>query len=309
MEVPIGFVETDVHRFHVITRPVYHATALALAERDPENLLTSASAPSGALGPHGTVVRTRPPGPMEGRGQVLYISLDNGETLIVKKQRRGGLYGRMMGDIFSQEWQAVGEVSLAETAWKKGVPVTQVAFAMSAPAGKGRLARYRRAYVASVKLPGARSLMDVLTGDAPEAERRIALVTAARTINRAHSRGFTHGDLNLGNILVQRSEQGEYSGWLIDLSHSWLGGSLRFDRRVANLMRLYRSAEKWLPARIPSRRFREVVRFLRTYTEHRPGEVRRYVEAAAGYRSSFFLHRLSWKLRGVKPRSTASTRP
>ncbi|HET6373480.1 MAG TPA: lipopolysaccharide kinase InaA family protein [Candidatus Polarisedimenticolia bacterium] len=308
MEIPIGFVESEAHGFHVITRPVYYATAMALAEGDPERILASGTPPStGSLGPHCTAVLRRPPGPMQGRGPTLEIAFDNGETLIVKKQRRGGLYGKVMGDVFKQDWQAVVEVSLSETAWKKGVPVAQVAFAMSAPAGEGRLAGYRRAYVGSVKLPGARSLMESLANESNETERRRSLVTAAAAINRAHGRGFTHGDLNLGNILIQRSGQGEYSGWLIDLSHSWLGGALRFDKRVENLMRLYRSAEKWLPATIPSSRFRDVVRFLRAYTEHRPGEVRRYIEAAAAYRSSFFLHRLSWKLRGVKPRPTAST--
>jgi hypothetical protein len=287
MEIPTGFIETEAHGFHIITRPVYHKVVVSLAARDPERALDEAAAvPGPAPGP---------PGPMEGRGARLEIPLPDGEILLLKKQRRGGLYGKFVGDIFKDQWRAVSDIALSETAWKKGVPVAQLAFALSAPAGVGRLASYRRAYVASVKVPGARSLMQWLAADTTETERRVAMETAAAAINRAHDRGFTHGDLNLGNILVVRSERGEYTACLIDLAHSTLGGTLVFEKRLDQLMRLYRSVEKWLPDDDLQRRLRHVTRFLRAYTQHEPGQVRRYVEASSRYGMSFFLHRLSWK--------------
>jgi hypothetical protein len=60
-------------------------------------------------------------------------------------------------------------------------------------------------------------------------------------------------------------------------------------------MRLYRSAEKWLPDENLQRRLRHATRFLRAYTSRDPGQVRRYVGASSRYGMSFFLHRLSWK--------------
>ena len=71
------------------------------------------------------------------------------------------------------------------------------------------------------------------------------------------------------------------------------------DPRLDNLMRLYRSAEKWLPEPDMRRRFRDVVSFLRDYTSREPGEVRRYLEGAAKHRTSLFLHRLGWKASGA----------
>ncbi len=286
MEVPTGFIETSAHGFLIITRPVYHRTALALAETDPEKALAASI----------------PPGPMQGRGARLEIPGEEGEVLILKKQRRGGLYGRWRGDIHKDDFRAVSEVMLSETAWKKGVPVALLAFAMSAPAGAGSLSSYRRGYCASIKVPGARSLMDWLGSSPGETERRAVIRAAAAAISRAHDRGFYHGDLNLGNVLVVKSGQGEYTGWLIDLAHSTLGGTLRDKPRARNLVRLYRSAEKWLPASTPAdarRRRRDIVRFLRAYTGGGRGAVRGMLNEARKSRASLLMHRLGWKATGA----------
>jgi len=285
VEIPTGFVRAEANGFQIVTRPVYYKLALSIAERDPERLLATGQAPGE---------------PMRGRGARLELPGEGGETLILKKNRRGGLYGRLFGDIHRTDYRAIGEIILGESAWKKGVPVALMAFAMSAPAGEGRLAKYRRGYSASIKVPGARNLMEWLSGDGDETERRAVIAATGYAINRAHNRGLKHGDLNLGNILVVRSEQGEYGAWLIDLSHSTLGGALSFKPRVENLVRLYRSLEKWLPVTGETgarRRFREIVYFLRAYTDREPGGVRKYLAEAARHRASLAMHRLSWKAR------------
>lgn len=292
MEVPTGFVEAEANGFQIFTRPYYYDEAVSIARRDPETVLAE-----GARGDSTDAL------PMRGRGRVIELSVGDGETLIFKKKRRGGLYGKLMGDVFKNDWQAASEVALSETAWKKGVPVAQVAFAMWAPAGEGRLASYRRAYLASIKVPGARSLMEWIEGESTPGELREVLRAAGETVVRAHERGFYHADLNLGNVLISRSEQGEYSAWLIDLNNSQLGRNLRFNRRLDNLMRLYRSAEKWAPADPPVR-LRQAARFMRGYAKGDRIEARRYFQAAARYRASLMLHRLSWRAR----RSSAATR-
>jgi hypothetical protein len=241
---------------------------------------------------------------MQGRGVRVEIPGEGGETLLLKKKRRGGLAARLMGDIYRKEYEALSEVMLSELAWKKGVPVAPLAFAMAAPAGEGRLRSGWRAYEASVKVPGAHSLMDWLSMPLEPARRREVLAAAGACVQRAHNRGFAHGDLNLGNILVSRSERGEYGGLLIDLAHSVMGRTLTFNPRIDQLVRLYRSAEKWLPD-APRRRMADIVIFLNAYTAGDAGETRRILEASARHRGSLMLHRLGWKARragAVRPR-------
>lgn len=294
MEIPTGFMELHAHGFRIITRPVYHDKAVELARQDPEKLLASAAAP----------------GPMQGRGSRLLLPGESGETILIKKNRRGGLYGKLRGDVHRGDNQALAEVIISENAWKKGVPAGLLAFVMSAEAGPGRLASWRRAYSAAIVVPGARNLMEWLSEPLTTAQRRGVLTAAAESIRRAHDCGLTHGDLTLGNIIVTCSDQGEFNATLIDLTHSSLGRVLVYKSRVANLVRLYRSAQKWLPEADTRRRQREVVRFLRSYTKRERGETRRYLRMASGHRGSLFLHRLSWKAGGgpagrVRRRSSA----
>src|SRR5262245_29969843 len=127
--MPTGFVETEAHGFYIITRPAYYRIALEVAQRDPEKLLPAESPQKTAR-------------PMQGRGPRIELPGKGGETIILKRQRRGGLYRRLMGDVFRDNYQSVSEIFISETAWKKGVPMALLAFAMSAPAGESRRATY-----------------------------------------------------------------------------------------------------------------------------------------------------------------------
>ncbi|HEY3176387.1 MAG TPA: lipopolysaccharide kinase InaA family protein [Candidatus Polarisedimenticolia bacterium] len=292
MEIPTGFMETRAHGFYIVTRPVYLKIALDVASRDPETILAGAAQP----------------GAMEGRGPRVELPGEGGESIILKKQLRGGLYRKFRGDTYRSDYHAILEVVVSERAWKKGVPVGQLAFAMAAPEGPGRLASYRRAYSAAIKVPGALNMMERLSSTSSVPERRAVLTAAAEGIRRAHDRGMEHGDLNLGNILITKSGRGEHGALLIDNGRSELGRVLLFRPRLRNLVRLYRSAQKWLPDPDPRRRSREVVLFLRAYANRERGEVRKYLEAAGRYRASLFMHRLAWRTgrtRTLTPRSSA----
>ena len=69
MDLPTGFVETEAHGFHIITRPAYFRIALEVAQRDPEKLLETEAAHAGT-------------GPMEGRGARIDLPGEGGETII-----------------------------------------------------------------------------------------------------------------------------------------------------------------------------------------------------------------------------------
>lgn len=299
MELPTGFTEVRDGKFLILTRPVYYELAVSIARQDPETLLARVAAAQGNGGSGETKGAHHPP---SGRGVVVELPGDGGTTLILKKNRRGGLYGRFRGDVHKTDYEATTELFLSETAWKKGVPVALVGFVMAAPAGEGKLASWWRGYCATIKVEGARSMMDLFSTEMPAAKRRLVLNAAGEAVAKAHNRGFFHGDLNLGNILIVKTDQGDYGGWLIDLGHSTIGGTLRMRPRLDNLMRLYRSAEKWLPPRDEKearQRRRDAVRFLRAYTGRRRGEVRRYLEGLSRRRASLLFHRLGWKALGT----------
>jgi hypothetical protein len=301
VELPTGFTEVREGKFLILTRPVYYELAVSIARQDPETLLARAAA-SGGNGGSGET--PGPHAPPAGRGTVVELPGEGGTSLILKKNRRGGLYARFRGDVHRTDYEATVELFLSETAWKKGVPVALVGFVMAAPAGEGKLASWWRGYCATIKVEGARSMMDLFSSPMPPAKRRLVIAAAAEAVAKAHNRGFYHGDLNLGNILIVQTDQGDYGGWLIDLGHSTIGGTLRLRPRLRNLMRLYRSAEKWLPPRDEAetrQRQRDIVRFLRVYTGRRRGEVRRHLEGLSRRRASLLLHRIGWK--AVPPRA------
>ena len=299
MELPTGFTEVRDGKFLILTRPVYYDLAVSIARQDPETLLARAAA---AAAENGGSAETKGAHPPSGRGVVVELPGEGGTSLILKKNRRGGLYGRFRGDVHRNDYEATVELFLSETAWKKGVPVALVGFVMAAPAGEGKLASWFRGYCATIKVEGARSLMDLLSSEMPAVKRRLVINAAAEAVAKAHNRGFSHGDLNLGNILIVQTDQGDYGGWLIDLGHSTIGGTLRMRPRLNNLMRLYRSAEKWLAPRDEAgarQRRRDTVRFLRAYTGRRRGEVRRYLEGLSRRRASLLFHRIGWKAFGT----------
>ena len=292
MELATGFIEAHANGFNIITRPHYYDLAVSIAEKDPESYLAEAGA------------TTRDPEqPMSGRGRIAELPGSEGETLILKKRRRGGLYGKLKGDICKSEYEAVSELYISESAWKKGVPVALLGFVMTRPSEEKK--GWWRGYSASIKVAGARTLMECLA-DPPGPTRRAAIDVAGHAVSRAHACGFNHHDLNMGNILIVKSEAGEWGGWLIDLAGSTLGGALPKKARLDNLMRLYRSAEKWLAPKTDAgarQRFRDIVRFLHAYTKGDRKEMRACIEAAEKRRTSLFFHRLGWRMRGVGPRA------
>lgn len=253
------------------------------------------------------------------RGGTLGLACGDGRRVLVKALFRGGLPARLGGGFHGRR-RLLAEMAALEEAGRRGVPTARLAFGASGVMKSGRVLPI----LATEEIEGALSLAGILASpstdrDAP-GDRRRALEAAGAAVRRAHDLGLDHPDLNIGNVLMTRAgapRGGEPAGeepmgsrvgeealaYLIDLGPSRLGPALQPARRGANLVRLYRSAEKHLGE--DPRRLRDAAAFLRGYLRAAPdpgrrlrrqllGSVRRRLPAVA-------LHRLRWRISGYRP--------
>ncbi len=192
-------------------------------------------------------------------------------------------------------------MAVLEEAGRRGVPTARLAFG----AGGAMRSGTTLPVLATEEIEGARALVEILASPSTDRDatgnRRRALGAAGAAVRRAHDLGLDHADLNVGNILL--TDPGEPVAHLIDLGPGRLGPALPPARRGANLVRLFRSAEKHLGE--DPRRLRDAAAFVRGYLRAAPdpgrrlrgrllGSVRRRLPAVA-------LHRLRWRISGHRP--------
>ncbi len=253
-----------------------------------------------------------------GRGATLEVDCGDGSSLVLKALKRGGLPARLRGGYHGAS-RMLAEMTILEEAGLRGVPTSRLAFGATGLRDSGA----EVGVLATELIPRAIRLGDLMSAhtlpglpedprgrrrkDSPLPSgkraaidsRRQALRAAGLAVARAHDLGLDHADLNIGNVLIQRSGEG-WSGFVIDIGLSTLGHSLEMPRRAANLVRLLRSVEKHL-GRDP-RRARDGAAFLRGYLSSLPAPRRRQRrELLAAIRRgipAMLIHRLGWSLLG-----------
>ena len=185
--------------------------------------------------------------PFRGRGRLDFFQLDNGETVLVRTYRHGGILRRLTGDLFFT-WPPRPFRELAATAeisWR-GVSTSEVLGAwverVWGPVYRG--------WLITRELKGAQDLWGALEGGLYfENQGRTLLQAVARSIRRMHLRGVYHEDLNLKNIMVRR-EGDQVRSYIIDFDKARLfSGEVPPQRAQRNLMRLLRSICKLDPDR------------------------------------------------------------
>lgn len=172
-------------------------------------------------------------GTATGRGITWFVR-DGERELVLRHYRRGGLFGRLIKDLYAgldpANSRAMRELALLAAMRKEDLPVP-------VPIG-ARLHRIGPLYRADLligRIPAARDLLAVLQS-APLTASQWQQIGAM--IGRFHTAGIDHTDLNIHNILLDSDGQ----SWLIDFD--------KCDRRPAgpwqqaNLARLQRSFEK-----------------------------------------------------------------
>ena len=226
-----------------------------------------------------------------GRGRIFTVPSPDelpGDELILKQILHGGMFSRVNRERFLGPERVLEELRVTHLARERGVPVPEVAFAAWTPGFSARL------FLATVRVPGSRSLEDVLCAELPGPSRRQALAAAAQAIREMHDGGLLHADLNLRNIMLAETEAGP-EGFVLDLDRSRFPSRLSDGGRAANLTRLLRSLEKSpAAARIG---WTTRARFLLEYAEGDRARFRSLAVAIQRRAAALLpLHRLAWRV-------------
>ena len=201
-----------------------------------------------------------------GRGAVFLVPFGE-KRLVVRHCRRGGLFGRLLGDVYLGRDRALTELSISDEAADRGILTPEIVAVVQRRA----FGPMFRADIVSLEIPDAITVGEYIawypattTRDVLREKRQIVDAVAV-AVRRMHDAGVVHGDLNVNNLMLRR-RSGEVEVSIIDLDGSRLLDKLRPSHRRRELMRLSRSLMKMRlqPCPIDDE---DRLRFLRSYGE------------------------------------------
>ena len=191
----------------------------------------------GLLNPAGLWQKTSRQDHLMGRGEV-YVSKGPRSAVAIRRYRHGGLLRRLTGDLFFFGNRPFQELVVTEHAKSAGVPSLKILAAIKQRGWGG----WYQGYLITEYLPAALDLIDYLDRQPSQAKRQKAIAQAAEAVRKIHKKGIYHADLHLKNFLVEDGRRVKV--YLIDFDKSRVFPHLSPSRRMKNLRRLDRSAEK-----------------------------------------------------------------
>ncbi len=225
-------------------------------------------------------------------------------SFVVRDYCHGGLFGKILRDIFWNSLRPLRELSICEAAGKSGIKTSEVIAIV-----KNRvLGPIYKCRLVSKEITGAIDLMELLLNAEKNklvARKRQIINKTAKAVKEMHGAGIYHADLHLKNILIQ-SAAGKVDVYIIDLDKSRQYEKISLHQRMRNIMRLDRSVEKMIrnnrvtfdetyPFPISGT---DKLRFLKEYikTDNKSKKPLRYY--LQSYNTSHNLHRLWWSVGG-----------
>jgi tRNA A-37 threonylcarbamoyl transferase component Bud32 len=239
----------------------------------------------GLLKPAGLWNKIAHPTPLMGRGEVFLVK-GKGGAFAVRKYRHGGLLRGLTGDCFFFGSRPFQELAVTEKVKSAGVPTLKILAAIIERGWGG----WYRGYLITKYQPSATDLISYLDKKVKGNKRQEVIVRAAKAVQKIHARGIYHADLHLKNFLVEEKTRRVL---LIDFDKSRVVPQLKPARRMKNLKRLDRSAEKLKRLGLPvTKRDKEI--FCRAYAAG-DQEIRRYLKTyMQRYRWYKLLYRWGW---------------
>jgi hypothetical protein len=226
------------------------------------------------------------------KGRTLHpsIPLEDGKRMVLRQYSHGGLLRTITGNLYFFGARSFRELALTEE-------IRSCEISTISPIGAIHhriFSLFYQAYFLSLEVPNALDLIQYFqkVGVRPPREsllsKRKTIRSTGLLIRQFHQAGFFHGDLQLKNILIARDQL-----LLIDFDRSYRRQSLSLQEKIRNLLRLNRSAEKWIQQGLPLTRT-DCWRFFLAYA----GDDRKIREAMRKalqtYSLRFLFHRFGW---------------
>lgn len=211
-----------------------------------------------------------------GRGtyQTIPVAGNNGERLVVRNYRHGGLFGKLSGGVFYNKKRPVHEVAVNEIAFKNNVPSAEVVAIIK----RRFCGLFYKADFVTREITDAVDLVQLITESSLifiQRFKRPIIRALAKLVRNMHDAGIFHADLHLKNILVKHDADGEFHSYIIDLDKSVVAETLNINQRIKNLRRLDRSIEKlrWVSSKTNTSLYQKMsvisqvdkIRFFRLY--------------------------------------------
>ncbi|HHT9119235.1 MAG TPA: lipopolysaccharide kinase InaA family protein [Candidatus Hypogeohydataceae bacterium YC41] len=246
------------------------------------------------------------PRTVKGRGQYPCVVLENGKTVIMRRVRHGGLWGKIAGGVLWGVGRPVRELINAKECLERGVPTAEiVGIRLERVLGGfgtflGVALPLFRAEVFSKEIPATIDLLGLLTSPQEFHQHKRAIIRAvAMAVRAMHEVGLYHNDLHLKNILITMPSLGRpFKAFVIDLDKSSLHERLLLSQKIKNLLRLDRSIEKFMAVGAYCNTpllLRDKLRFLRDYMGSDPSAAA-WKELARRLNPRYTFHRLWWKI-------------
>lgn len=143
-----------------------------------------------------------------GRGGIVRTPLADGAAAFVRRYRRGGWLGPLLGEAYfdrpPRPWR---ELVATEAARAAGIVAPEVLAAVAEPFERSVFGVPYRGLLVTRALEERRTLGEALRDAADDQSRRDWVAAAVRAVRRLHSSGVHHRDLNVSNLLVGASAE------------------------------------------------------------------------------------------------------
>jgi tRNA A-37 threonylcarbamoyl transferase component Bud32 len=223
------------------------------------------------------------------------IPLEDGKRMVLRQYSHGGLLRAITGNLYFFGARSFRELTLTEEIRSCGIPtipsIGAIHHCIFFP--------FYQAYFLSLEVPHAIDLIQYFNemGVHPSREnlssKRRTIRSAGLLIRQFHQAGYFHGDLQLKNILVAGDQL-----LLIDFDRSYRKPSLSTEERMKNLLRLNRSAEKWIQQGLPLTRT-DRWRFFLAYAGDDKKIREAMQKALQTYSLRLLFYRLGWAIEKI----------
>lgn len=222
MKVPEGYVR--------LRRGIANAIVRADALLEVDRALAS-----GTLHDFARVMADRE---LRGRAPAYVCRLRNDLRVVVRHNTHGGAFARLTGDRFLAPTRAPLELAASLRLIAAGVPTPPIVAIVRYAAG-GPL---ERSDVATEEIGDATDLAHVMTQE--PARHEDAARATAELLRALAQAGARHADLNIKNVLLQRTAAG-LRAFVLDVDRVTFHERDRAEVHDRNWARLLRSARKW----------------------------------------------------------------